>query len=99
MERASIAVNAPMLAAAIRVDARFETDIRAIVVSDNFAGAVLEKLRARQRVFLRVPIRIRFQMNLFETIGRIAICAARWQRSWAGTHSKSVIPYWAGINR
>ena len=35
-----------------------------------FAGSVLEKLRVKRRVFLRIPVDVPFQMNLLESIWR-----------------------------
>ena len=60
-----------MLAAAIRIHARLEADVRAVVVGDDGFGTVLEKLRARKRVFLRIPILIAFEMDFLKTIRRI----------------------------
>ena len=60
-----------MLAATVGIDAGFEADVRAIVVRDYRARAVAQKLSARQRIFLGIPIGIRFEMNLLEAIRRI----------------------------
>ena len=98
VEGTRITIDAAMLAASIRIDARLKTNVRAVVVSDDRAGAIFEKLRARQRVLFRVPIRIRFEVYLLETIGRVAGCAARGQQWGAGTHRKRVNLDWIGIN-
>ena len=72
MERTGIAVNAPVFAATIWVDAGFEPDIRAVVPRDNGAGAVLEKLGSRKRFLFRVPIGIPLQGKSLEPVGRVA---------------------------
>src|SRR5687767_6580026 len=71
MGRACVTVNASVLAAAIRVDTRRETDIRTVVVSDDRGGLVPEYLRLRRDIFSGVEIGIALQMNLHEPIGRI----------------------------
>src|SRR5258706_14579887 len=76
MERPRVAVNAPVFAAAIRIDAGLEPDIRTVIVSNNSARAVAKELCAWQRIVFRVPIRVRLEMNLFETVRRIASGAA-----------------------
>src|SRR5439155_1102919 len=81
-----IAVDAPMLAAAIRVDAGLETDVGAVVVGDEGGGVIFKELRARQRVLLRVPIRIPLHMDFFEAVGRVAAGAAR--RDWLAVHQE-----------
>ena len=86
VEGAGVAVDAAVLAAAIGIDAGFETDIGTVVVSDDRAGAVFEKLSARRGIFFRIPIRIRFEMKFLEAIRRVADCAARGRRRRTGTH-------------
>ena len=61
-----------MLASAIRVHAGFEANIRTVVVTDDGAGVVLEKLGGGQSFVFGVPIQIPFQLNLFEAVSRIA---------------------------
>ena len=65
-----------MFAAAIHIDAGVETNVRAVVVSDNGFGAVLEKLRAWERIFFRIPFLIAFEMDFLKTIRRIVRCSA-----------------------
>jgi hypothetical protein len=65
-----------MLAATIRIDAGFEAYIRAVIVGNDGACAVAQKLSARQRIFFRVPVGIRFELNLLEAIRGIARRAA-----------------------
>lgn len=50
MIRQGIAIDAAVLAPATRIDARIEADIRAFVRGDDRLAAVLEELRARQRM-------------------------------------------------
>ena len=87
MIRPGVTIDATVLAAPIGIDAGLETDVRAVVIRDDGAGAVFEELGAGRRVFFRIPIGIGFEMDFLEAIGRIAGCAARGQRWCAGTHS------------
>jgi len=80
VERAGVAVDAAVLAAAIGIDAGFESDVGAVVVSDDGAGAVFKELGARGRVFFGVPVGIGFEVEFLEAIGRIAGCAAGGRR-------------------
>ena len=80
MERPRVAVNAAVLAAAVRIDAGFEAHVRAVVVSDNGAGGVLEKLRARQRILFGIPVGVGFEVDFLEPVGRIAGGAAAGER-------------------
>src|SRR5581483_11633629 len=70
------AVNAPMLAAAVRINAGLEPDVRAVVIVDDGAGIVPVELGARRRIVLWIPIHIALQFNLLETICGIAPRAA-----------------------
>lgn len=76
MKWPGVTINTTMLAAAIRIDARLEAHVRAVVVGDDGTGMVLEKQRAWQRVFLRIPIRVAFEMDRLEAVGGIARRAA-----------------------
>ena len=80
MERSGIAINAAMLTAAIGVYARFEADIRTVVVTNYRACSVPQKLRSGERIFVRIPIRVRFQVNFLKPVGRIAGSSASWNR-------------------
>ncbi len=64
-------INAAMLAAAIRVQAGIETDVRAVVVGDGGLAVIHQKLRAWQDVVIRVPVRVRFKMNFLKPVRRI----------------------------
>ena len=77
-----VAVDAAVLAAAIRIDAELEADVRAVVAVENRAAMVAEELRRRQRVFLRIPIHVALEMNLLEAVGRIAGRAAGGDGIW-----------------
>ena len=87
MKWPGVAINTAMLAAAIGIDARLEADVRALVVSDDAFGTVLEKLRARERVFLGIPILIAFEMDLLEAIRRILCRAAMRGNDLFGLHA------------
>src|SRR5205823_2332546 len=76
VERSRVAVDATVFATAIGIDAGLEADVRTVVVRDNRAGAIAEKLGARQRIVLRVPIRIRLDMNFLEAVRRVVRSAA-----------------------
>ena len=71
MKWARIAVDAPVLATPIGIDAGGKANIWAVVVSNNRAAAVFEKLRAREGIFPGIPVGVRFQPDLFEAIRRI----------------------------
>ena len=75
-----VTVDAPMFAAAIRIDAGFESNIRTVVVGDNPAGGVFEELRARRRILLGIPIGVTFKAQLLETVGRVAPGTAAGKR-------------------
>jgi hypothetical protein len=72
-----VAINAAVLAAAIRIEARLKTDVRAVVARDDSLAVVLEKLRARSlrtatiRVIFGIPIFIAFEMDFLEPVRRI----------------------------
>jgi hypothetical protein len=78
MERPGVTIYAAMLAAAIRIDAGFETDIGAVVVSYDCACPVTKKLCPRQRILFRIPFLIRFQMDFLEPVDRVAGSSASW---------------------
>jgi hypothetical protein len=71
-----IAINAAVLAAAVRIDAGFEADIGAVVVRNNRGRPIAQKLGARKRIILRIPIRVGLQMDFFEAVGRVGFRAA-----------------------
>ncbi len=71
-----VTIDAAVLASPVRIDAGLETDIRAVVVRDERAAVVFEEDCARQRIFLRVPISVGFELDFLEAIGRIIRCAA-----------------------
>ena len=79
MKRPRVAINAAVLAAAIRIEARLKTDVRAVVAADDGLAVVLEKLRAWSRATLRVlfgiPVRVRFEMDFLEPVGWIVLRA------------------------
>src|SRR5262245_57869454 len=80
-----------MLAAAVRIDAGAEANVRAVVVIDDAARAVLEKLRGGRRIFHRVPIRVPFDPNFLEAIGRIVGCAPAMDRM-RSVHGVIILP-------
>jgi len=54
MRGPGVTIDAPVLAAAVRIDAVLEPDIRAVVAADDLAAVVAQEESARQRVLLRV---------------------------------------------
>jgi hypothetical protein len=81
MKRSRVAIDAAMLAAAIRIEARLKSDVRAVVVADDGLTVILEKLRARSRrtatiIFLGVPFRVRFKMDFLKPVAWIFCDAA-----------------------
>ena len=71
-EWACEAVDATVLAAAIRVDAGFETDVRTVVIVDDGVCGVAVEDSARGHVVSRIPFLVRRQVDFLETIGRVA---------------------------
>ena len=71
-----IAINAAVLTAAVRIGAGFEADIGAVVVRNNRGRPIAEKLGARKRIILRIPIRVGLQMDFFEAVGRVGFRSA-----------------------
>ena len=51
-----VTVNAAMLAAAIRIQARPETNVRTVIVGNGRLAVINKKLRAWQHIFLRIPV-------------------------------------------
>ena len=82
------AVDAAMLAAAIRIDARLESDIRAVVPRDDRFRQVPEKLRLPPRLFLLFTGRIdlhdirvaEIDVKFFKPVGRIPRSASSMDR-------------------
>jgi hypothetical protein len=70
-----------MLAAAIRIQARFETDVGTVVPRDDRFRSITKVLRRTPRLFLSGSINIdkinvgEIDMQLFEPIGRTPRCA------------------------
>src|SRR5262245_30178697 len=87
MERTGVAVNAPVFASAVRVNAGFEPDIRAVVPRDNAAGAVLEEQGSRERLLFRVPVGIALQGKSLEPVGRVTGRATGAGRSCSSFHA------------
>jgi len=71
-----VTIHAAVLAAAVWVQARFKTKVRAVVVRNDGAGMVREKLGLAGRVFVGVPIGVRFETQLLETVRGVAAGAA-----------------------
>src|SRR5438552_11459042 len=86
MRRPRVTINAAVLATAIRVHARLETDIRTAIARDDRFRAIAEKLRRppRPHRVARVGIDnidiIMIDMELFETICRAPRRAAAADR-------------------
>ena len=76
VRRPGVAINAAVLAAAIRIEAGAETDVRAVVAGDDGLAVVLEKLRARSLrtatiLVVGIPVRVRFELDFLEPVRRI----------------------------
>src|ERR1019366_6130600 len=65
MRRPGIAVNATMLAATIRIDARVKTDIGAVIVRQDGSGGIAEEQRTGSRVVWIEKCRMRNEEILF----------------------------------
>src|SRR5207245_1471954 len=86
------------------VDARVKTHVWAVVVSNERARVVLEELCARQRacrpkanrrrLWLRIPIRIGFEMDFLEAVGGIARRSASRNGNRAAAHLGKVTQIW-----
>jgi hypothetical protein len=74
---ARVVINEAMFAAAIRIDACAETDVRAVLAGDGDPAMINEKLRAWQRAVVGIPVGFRFEMDFLKTVGRIFPHAAR----------------------
>src|SRR5205823_11771829 len=76
VSRPRVTINAAVFAAAIWVQARFETDIRTVVPSDDRFGSITKILCRPPRLFVSSRINIdrinvgQIDMQLFEPIGR-----------------------------
>ena len=81
-----VTVNATVLATAIRIQARREADVRAVIVSNDRFAVVDVKLRARQHVFFGIPVSVRFEMDFLEAIRRILRRAAMGGDDLLGLH-------------
>jgi hypothetical protein len=66
-----VTIGATMLAAAIRVDARAEGNVRAVVVSDDGRGSIAQEQRPHRRIVRRIPIGIALQRDFLKATGRI----------------------------
>ena len=71
MGRPREAIRAAVLTTAIHINARVEADIRAVVVSNDRLGGVLDNLCSGQGILLRVPIDLALVGDFIETIGRV----------------------------
>src|SRR4051812_42501533 len=80
MEWPRVTIDAAVLTAAVRIHTGLKTNVRAVVIADDRAGSVPKELRSRQRILIRIPILIGFQINFFESVGRIAGSSASWDR-------------------
>ena len=85
VRRSRVAINATVLAAAIRIDARLEADIRTVVVGDDCPGEITQINRAAGRPIRIVLIfRIGLEVESLEAVGRIVGCAASVNRLGQG---------------
>jgi hypothetical protein len=82
MERPRVAVNAPVFATAIRIDACLEADVRAGVVGDDLFCSIPKKLGLAPRpiFFLKIDIFILFDVERLESICRTPRCAPSMDR-------------------
>ena len=66
-----------MFAAAVRVETSLKIKVRAVIAADDSPAVILEKLcawsvrTATIRVFVRIPVRVRFEVDFFKTVGWI----------------------------
>jgi hypothetical protein len=86
VKRPRVAINATVFAAAIRIQARAEANIRAVIVADDGLAVVLEKLRPWQHIVVRIPIFIRFKLNLLKPVRRIFRRAAMGRNHFLHEH-------------
>src|SRR5262249_45085722 len=74
---------------AIRIDAGLETDIRTVIVSDDRAGLIFQKLGMRERILFGIPFGIRFEMDFFKPVWRVA-CRSAADGGFAGHMLESI---------
>ena len=79
MGRPGITINAAVLASAIRINARVEADVRAVIVGQNGSGFIFEQLSAGSGLLFWFKIGIRLEMQLLESVGRIGSGATTMQ--------------------
>jgi hypothetical protein len=77
MSRSGITIDATVLAPAIRVNARLESDVRAVVVCDDGLSeiAIVDRLPSRSLGIVLV-LRIRLEMERLEAVAGIKRSAA-----------------------
>src|SRR5437660_10287948 len=85
-----VAIDATVLAAAIRIDAGLETDVRALVVGYDCLAVVAKELRPKKRLLFRIPFGIGFEMDFLEAIRRIFRCAACGNGGRADAHLERI---------
>ena len=75
-----VTVDASVFTAAIRIDAGFEPDVWAVIVTDDGTGSVLKELRPGQGILFRITFEIGLEMDFIKAVGRVAACAACGER-------------------
>jgi hypothetical protein len=75
VRRPRVTVNASVLAAALRIDASFKSDVMTVIAGDDCFGAVAKKFRSSRRPILIKGceiVRFELDMKFFESTCRIA---------------------------
>src|SRR5262249_31310470 len=87
MKRARIAINAPVLTSAIRIDAGFKTHIRALVIGNNALRPVANKLSRLCRILRWVVVAIRFDGDTLKPVWRVNVRSPGRKLEWIAAHS------------
>ena len=72
MRISGVTITAAMLAAAIRIEAGLEGDVRAVIIADDGLGEIAQELGPGRGVVLRIPIQVPFEGDFLEAVGRVA---------------------------
>ena len=84
MRGTRVAIDAPVLAAAIRVQADFKTNVRAVVVAQDRLGLIAKQPRRRRQILVGIPVVAAFEVNFFEPVRRIRHGSTT--SDWNGIH-------------
>ena len=70
-----ITINAPVFTAAVRIDARLEPDVRAVVGRDDGLRCILKELCLWRGLFVCGAVLVNLIYDVLEPVGRVFRCA------------------------